>query len=50
MEIMSRDFLILYKFSFRAKVKRRVKISKKHDAYKLPHKLQNDLRLRIIGN
>ena len=31
-------------------VKRSVIISNKHGIYELPHKLPNDLRLRILGN
>ena len=49
-DITFREFLILYQFFFPLKGKRSVIIDNKHGIYDLPHKLLNDLKLRILGN
>ena len=46
MDIIFKDFLILYQIFFWSQVKRSVFICNKHDIYELP----NDLRLKILGN
>ena len=47
MGIIQRDFLILLEFCiFSPQIKRNVIISNKHGIYEL----QNDLKLRILGN
>ena len=43
-------FFDIYQISFSPQVKRNVIISNKHGVYELPHKLLNDLRLRMFGN
>ena len=43
-------FLMFYQIFFSSKVRRSVNISNKHGIYKLPHKLPNNSRLRILGN
>ena len=48
--IIFRDFLILDKVLLSPQVKIIMIISNKHGTYELPHKLPNDLRLRIIVN
>ena len=44
------DILIVEQTFFSPQVKRRMIISNKHGIYELPHKLPNNLRLRILGN
>ena len=41
---------MFYKISLSPLVKQCLIITYKHGIYKLPHKLPNDLRLRILGN
>ena len=48
--IIFRDFLILEKVLLSPQVKIIMIISNIHGTYELPHKLPNDLRLRIIVN
>ena len=43
-------FSMLYLIVFSTQVKRSVIINYKHSIYKLPHRLPNDLRLKILGN
>ena len=50
MDIIFSDSLILYDIFFSQQVKQGVIISNKHGIYELPHKLLNDLRLRILEN
>ena len=52
MEIILRDFLnqSWYQIFLSTQVKRSAIISNKKGVYELPHKLPNDLRLRILGN
>ena len=50
MEIILWDFLMFYQIFLSPQVKRSGIISNKQDLYKLPHKLLNDLRLRILEN
>ena len=45
MDIIFRDFLILYHIFFLPKVERGVIISNKHGIYELPNELPNDLNL-----
>ena len=49
-DIIFEEFLILYQIFFSPQVKRSMIISSKQGIYELPHKLPNDLRLRIVGN
>ena len=42
MDIIFRNFLILYKIFFSPQVKRSVIISNKNGIYELPHELPND--------
>ena len=42
------DFLMFHEVSLSPQVKGCAIITYKHDTYKLPHKLPNDLRLRIL--
>ena len=41
---------MFYKIFFSPQVLQRVNITYKHRIYTLPHKLPNDLRLRILVN
>ena len=41
---------MFYQISFSPQVKRSAIISNKHAIYVLPHKLPNDLKLRILEN
>ena len=50
MEIILRDFLMFHQILLSPRVKRNSIISNKQSVYELPHKLPNDLRLRILGN
>ena len=43
-------FLMFYQVLLFSQVQRSAIITYKHDIYKLPHELPNDLRLRILGN
>ena len=43
------DFLMFDQIFLSPQVKRSVIISNKYGTYELPYKLQNDLRLRILG-
>ena len=42
--------LMFYQMVLSAQVRQWKIITYKHDIYKLPHEVQNDLRLRILGN
>ena len=44
------DFWIFYQLFFSQQVKQCVIITYFYGIYELPHKLRNDLRLRILGN
>ena len=44
------DLFMFYQIFFSPLVKRCTIISYKHGIYEFPHKLPNDLRLRILGN
>ena len=44
------DFLIFYQIFLSSKVKRCAIITYKHGIDKLPHELQNDVRLSILEN
>ena len=44
------DFLKFHQIFFSPQVKRCAIITYKHGIYELPHKLPNNLRLRILGN
>ena len=48
--IIFRGFLMFYQIFLSPQGKRSAIISNKHVIYELPHKLPNDLRLRILGN
>ena len=50
MVIMFWDLLMFDQCFLSPQVKRSVIISNKHSIYKLPQELQNDLRIRILGN
>ena len=50
MDIIFWDFLKLYQIFFSPQVKRGMIISNKHAVYELPHKLQNEVRLRKLEN
>ena len=50
MVTMPWDFLMFNQIFFSLQVKRSVIISEKHGKYEFPHKLLNDVRLRILGN
>ena len=50
MDIIFKDFLILYQILFSQQVKGSVIINNKHSIYELPHELPSDLRLRILEN
>ena len=41
---------MFYQFLLSPQVKRCAIITYKHSTYELPHELQNELRLRILGN
>ena len=41
---------MIYQIFLLPQVKRSVIISNKQSVYELPHKLSNDLRLRVLGN
>ena len=43
-------FLMFYQIFLSPQVKQSAIISNKHGTYELPHKMSNDLRLRILGN
>ena len=45
-----RDFLLFYQIFLSPKGKRTIVISNKHGIYEFPRELQNDLRLRKLGN
>ena len=44
------DFLVFYQIFLSPQVKQCTIITYKHGIYELPHKLPNNLRLRILGN
>ena len=44
------EFLTFYQIFLSPKVKRCAIITHRHGMYDLPHKLPNDLRLKILGN
>ena len=44
------DFLVFYQILLSPQVKQCAIITYKHGIYDLPHKLPNNLRLRILGN
>ena len=44
------DFFILYQIFLTPQVKQSMISSNRHGVYKLPHKLLDNLRLRILGN
>ena len=48
--IILQDFTMFYQIFLSPQVKQWVIINYKHGIYKLPNKLPNDLRLRILGN
>ena len=48
MDIIFWDILKFYEILFSPQVKRSVIISNKHGIYELPHKLPNDVKLRIL--
>ena len=48
MDIIFRDFLILYQIFFSPQVKQSVIITNKHGIYELPYECPNDLRLRKL--
>ena len=50
MNMVFREFLILYQFFFSPQVKRSVIISNEDGISELSHELLNDLRLRALGN
>ena len=50
MEILLWNFLMFYQILLSPQVKRSVIISNKQGAYRLVHKLLNNLRLSILGN
>ena len=50
MEIILWNFLMFYQIFLSPQVKRSAIISNKQVVYKLPHKLSNNFRLRILGN
>ena len=50
MVIIFCDILMSDEIFLAPHVKQSVIISRKHGIYELPHKLPNDLRLRILGN
>ena len=50
MDTIFSEFLLLSQIFFSTQVKRSVIISNKYGIQQLPHKLPNDLRLRILGN
>ena len=41
---------MFYQIFLSPQVKGSVIISKKHDIYELPHELQNNFRLSVLGN
>ena len=43
------DFSMFYQIFLSRQVKRWAIITYKHDIYKSPHELQNDLRFRVLG-
>ena len=49
-EIILWDFLMFHQILLSPRVKRNSIISNKQSLYELPHKLSNDLRLRILRN
>ena len=50
MDIIFREFSLLYQIFFSPQVHQSVIISNKHGIYELPDELAKDLRLKILGN